>query len=654
MILKAIQGYNIELLQRPVQANIARELSFQKLEKDKMNFEIEKMMKLGVIEHAKHEHGEFISNIFSRPKKDGSVRVILNLTKLNEFVEYNKFKMDTLKTIVRMVKPNCFMATIDLKLAYYLVPICSEDKKLLRFIWNDKLLQYTVLPNGLSSAPRLFTKIMKPVLASLRQEGHLVSCYIDDIFILGDSYEDCLFSLEQTAKLLSNLGFVINNEKSMTIPASKVNVLGFYIDSVSMRVTLTEDKIDNVSDLCYNLLNSKVITIRFLAQVIGKIVSCFPAVRFGPLFFRNLEYEKVKGLKKRGGSYDGTITVTGNMTRLMRWWIHNLPYTFNDIVIGNPRLIIETDASFKGWGASCEGNSTGGAFIEKEILDMENINVLELKAIYFGIRAFQDKVIRAKHILVKTDNTTAVAYIRNMGGTKVGCNRIAQDIWKWCKSYGVWITATYIPGKENIIADAESRNINDRTEWMLDSRVFKFINKIWGPVDIDLFASRTNCQIPVYAAWKPDPFAIAIDAFTIDWGEYSFFAFPPFSMISSCLQKVEQDRASGIMICPVWPTQAWFPVIMTMLVEEPILLRKKSDLLKLPHKAELVHPLYPKMRMMGCKISGTHSQRRAFQQASSVYSWSHGDREHRSNTLHRSRDGLDFVIKGRLIRLHQT
>ena len=183
MILSAIRGYRIVFIDKPNQLFKPSVYPMAVLEKGKIDLEISKMLHLGVIEYTHSEEGEFVSNIFARPKKDGSVRVILNLTKLNDFVEYQKFKMDTFNTVVKMVKPYCYMATIDLKLAYYLIPVHNDDKKFLKFVWNNRLMQYTAIPNGLSSAPRLFTKIMKPVLAKLREKGHLVSCYIDDVYI---------------------------------------------------------------------------------------------------------------------------------------------------------------------------------------------------------------------------------------------------------------------------------------------------------------------------------------------------------------------------------------------------------------------------------------------------------------------------------------
>ena len=103
----------------------------------------------------------FISNIFIRPKKDSGFRMILNLKPLNKFVDYHHFKMDTFRTALKLIRPGCFRASVDLKYAYYSIPIAEEDRKLLMFQWKGKYYQFTCLPNGLSSAPRIFTKILK-------------------------------------------------------------------------------------------------------------------------------------------------------------------------------------------------------------------------------------------------------------------------------------------------------------------------------------------------------------------------------------------------------------------------------------------------------------------------------------------------------------
>ena len=81
--------------------------------------------------------------------------------------------MDSLNTILKLLDKDCFMASLDLKDAYYSMPIRKSDRKYLSFYWQDNLYQYTRLPNGLSRGPRKFTKIMKPALSTLHIRGTL-------------------------------------------------------------------------------------------------------------------------------------------------------------------------------------------------------------------------------------------------------------------------------------------------------------------------------------------------------------------------------------------------------------------------------------------------------------------------------------------------
>ena len=151
------------------------------------------------------------------------------------------------------------------------------------------------------------------------------------------------------------------------------------------------------------------------------------------------------------------------------------------------------------------------------------------------------------------------------------CNRLGKDIWEWCISRNLWISAAHIPGAQNITADFESRRANSPTEWMLDSTILtRALGQINFQPDIDLFASRLNAQFPRYVAFRPDPRAVAIDALTLNLSHYNFYAFPPFSVIASFLQKVQEDGATGICAIPDWPTQAWYPKAMHMCITPPI------------------------------------------------------------------------------------
>ena len=105
-------------------------------------------------------------------------------------------------------------------------------------------------------------------------------------------------------------------------------------------------------------------------------------------------------------------------------------------------------------------------------------------------------------MLVRLDNTTSVAYINSMGGTKsVDCNDMARSIWKWCIERDIWITAAHLPGKQNVEADERSRKFNDRTEWKLNKQEFEKLVDHFGLPEIDLFASRLNAQLDRYLSW---------------------------------------------------------------------------------------------------------------------------------------------------------
>ena len=134
------------------------------------------------------------------------------------------------------------LGTVDISDAYYSIPVDESQQKYLKFLFNGKLLKFTCLPQGLSCAPRCFTKVMKPVLATLRKRGYLNVGYIDDIYVQGDTYEEWLNNINDTVALLSRLGFIIHPEKSTRKPVQRIQFLGFTLDSVRMIVVPIQDK----------------------------------------------------------------------------------------------------------------------------------------------------------------------------------------------------------------------------------------------------------------------------------------------------------------------------------------------------------------------------------------------------------------------------
>ena len=649
-ILSSIRGVKIEFVAHPKQTLIPREYNFNRAEVVIIDKQIEKFLQTGVIETTSHCKGEYISNIFIRPKKDGSYRLILNLKNLNQFVQYHHFKMENLKSAITLMSPNCYMASIDLKDAYYSVSIDTNHRKYLRFIWRNQLFQFTCLPNGLSSAPRIFTKLMKPAYSTLRCQGFENVGYIDDTYLKGSTFHACETNVSSTVKLFTDLGFTLNMAKSVLIPSQSITFLGFVLNSAQMTVALTPSKAMKVKSKAVELLHNQSPTIRTVSEMIGLMVASFPGVMYGPLYYRQLEIEKVVTLKQNQGNFEASMILSDMARSDLHWWIENITDASNTAGRSNCQLIVYSDASLTGWGGVFNSITTGGQWTEDE--SQNHINYLEILACFLTLKAFCSQ-IKNCHVKTMIDNTTAVSYINSMGGRSLTCNQITRELWVWCASHGIWLSAAHIPGKENVLADKESRKKDSDTEWKLNPELFSRIATLWGPVSIDLFASRLNYQLKPFVSWRPDPEAMAIDAFSLDWRGLCFYAFPPFSLINRVLQKVEQDQSQGIIIVPMWTTQVWFPRLLHLLIDFPVTIPKGPTTLLLPFNREKAHPLQKKLTLLACKLSGIPSQQEAFRKKLPKSYCNPGERVHTNNIPSTSGNGCCFAVQGVLIHTKQ-
>lgn len=167
------------------------------------------------------------------------------------------------------------------------------------------------------------------------------------------------------------------------------------------------------------------------------------------------------------------------------------------------------------------------------------------------------------------------------------------------------LKASYIRSEDNHLADAESRLLPDDTEWELSFRAFELIKKELGAPEIDLFASHANAKCPIYISWKRDINSCAIDAFTVPWTNFFFYAFPPFSLILRCLQKIQNDNARGIMVVPLWPAQAWFPLFQRMMTTDYIILGPSAKLI-LSFSRE-AHALATNLSLVAAVLCGKRS-----------------------------------------------
>lgn len=652
VILNHIKSYKIEFSQKPVQNYVPFQYRFSKEENTFIEKQIKEFLSKEIIKNVEHEEGEFISNIFLRPKKDGSFRIILNLENLNENVVYKHFKMETFSHALSLITHNCWLASIDWKDAYYTLKIHPSSKKFLRFSFNNELYEFTCLPMGLSSGPRIFSKVVKPLFADLRKKGFMNSSYIDDSLLVGETYQECQNNVIQTTFHSIKAGFTVHPEKSVFVPCQVIEFLGFIIDTRKMKITLPERKKLKLVNACDIILKKNKCLIRELSQLLGNIVATFPAAQYGPLHYRTIEREKIVALKQNNDNYDSVMIVTDECKTEILWWKQNINNLFSDISHGSPQIILTSDASKTGWGGvnNTTGETASGFWNEKEA--KLHINFLELLAAWFTVKSLCKNVSNV-HILLRLDNSTAVSYLEKMGGRKKSLNKLSRILWQWAINHGVWFSATYLPGANNVQADKLSRlkiSKNDNTEWKLNSKIFKKLVKIWGKPDIDLFASRHNTQVKKFVAWKPDPMAFAINAFYLSWCDSLNYIFPPFSQIHKVLQKIDDDKAECIIIVPFWSTQAWFSKLLHMLIDCPIFLPRQKDTLTHPFRRETE---LPKTRLIGCRLSGKRYKHFDFLKTVKTSFCRHGNRPLLDSTTRTQENISTLHIRNTLIRIHR-
>ena len=230
-----------------------------------------------------------MSRLFTVPKSNGQRRPVINLRQLNKHVYNQKFRMESLGNIRSLLKPGGFMIKIDLQDAYMSVPVAPKSRSLLVFIFDGKIYRFKVMPFGLNSAPRIFTKLFKPILRLLRSQGMLLIIYLDNILLIAPTADLCLAQGKFLMKLLQGLGFLVNINKSVLTPTQSIIFLGFLIDSVNMTISLPEEKQLAIIQKANSLLGQNLVSIRNLCQFVGMCSVTRPALRQAPLFYRKIQ-----------------------------------------------------------------------------------------------------------------------------------------------------------------------------------------------------------------------------------------------------------------------------------------------------------------------------------------------------------------------------
>ena len=521
----------------------------------------------------------FYSRYFLVPKRGGSgIRPILDLRALNRYLRKYKFRMLTYASLLRLVRKEDWFTSIDLKDAYFHIPIYPPHRKYLRFAFRGICYEYRVLPFGLSLSPRVFVRCTEAAIAPLRQQGIRLATYLDDWLLLAQSEREARAHTCVLMRHLQELGFVINAEKSMLSPAQSIIFLGLSLDSVTFTACLSEERVKTFTAYLALFQPGKSVQFRLCLRLLGLMASAILVVRLGRLHMR--EFQLWVASRRLDPVRHGArrVLITTECARALRRW-RAPSFLTQGVPMGDvlSRKVVTTDASLTGWGGIHENQSVRGRWSVD--LQRSHINFLELSAVFLSLKHFLPSLM-GHHVLVKTDNTTTVSYINRQGGLRSRrLHTLARKLILWSDGRLLSLRATHVPGVLNTGADLLSRGSPVYGEWTLHPGVVRQIWARFGRATVDLFASRENAQCALFYSLRSVDAPLGVDALAHVWPHELLYAFPPLALIPPTLSRVREYGHTLILVAPLWPAMHWLAEIYRMLRARPWQLPPRRDLL---------------------------------------------------------------------------
>ena len=221
-----------------------------------------------------------------------------------------------------------------------------------------------------------------------------------------------------------------------------------------------------------------------------------------------------------------------------------------------------SDSSAVGWGAHMAKLPASGRWSAA-------MKDLELHAIWLGLQAFED-ILQDSNVAIMCDNVSAIAYLRNQGGTRSQqmCHMaIDTCTCEWAEKRSMTLIPRHLPGHLNVLADHLSRRDQIlKSEWSLNPAVAWHVFRVWGSPQVDLCVLKCNTKIATYMSPFPEP-----------------KTYPLTALITQTLKQVNlaQSRTDPhIPGKPLWPKQEWLPDLLRLSIGFTLVLPPTAKLLK--------------------------------------------------------------------------
>ena len=492
-------------------------------------------------------------------QSSGKKRLILDLRHVNQSIWKQKFKCEDWRVLLSYVSKGDFLFSFDLKSGYHHFDIFPDHQTFfgffLGFSGTVKYFCFTVLPFGLSSAPYIFTKCLRPLVKFWRFNGIKIVVFLDDGCGKGDSLQTAKGHSLFVQTSLSNAGFVANSIKSLWEPTQLLVWLGLNWDLVSGSISITDRRISNFIALIDKFLQSApYVTARDCASITGHIMSMSPVLG-------NLTRLKTRFLYKvidSRSTWDSRFNIGLHNDCLSEifFWKNNIVSLNSRTIVPYqaPFLLRFSDASNVACGAYLVGTEEVSHRMWSSSEAEKSSTWRELKAVHFALTSFKNSV-QGKSVKWHSDNQGAVRIV-DIGSPNAELHSIALDIFDFCRNFNVRFVSQWVPRELNTRADDISYII-DFDDWYTTQGFFAHLDHIWGPHTVDRFPNALNAHLPRFNSRFRVPGREAVDAFSVSWAAENNWLVPPVHCIIRVIQHLLVCSAFGTLVVPYWPSNAF-------------------------------------------------------------------------------------------------
>ena len=495
-------------------------------------------------------------------QSSGKRRLILDLRFVDQFILKQKVKFEDYKTALDLFQYGGYACSFDLKSGYHHVDIFPSHQRFLGFSWTfpdgrTRYFAYTVLPFGLSLAPYLFTKLVRPLVKYWRSRGLYCIVYLDDGFIMDSTLEKTQRASHLVYGDLVASGFVLNQEKSIWCPVQSIVWLGIVWNFEHGTIANTDARIGKIEERLSLILQKKLVSTRELASVTGSVISLSPV--FGNLSRIMSRHCQISIAASPG--WDFVSELDSYCVAELQFWLSSIKKfnSKNCFQSLSHNQIVYSDASGFACGAIILNNNTQichRPFTQEERAFSSTHR--ELIAIEYSLKAFGPILCNSK-VKWFTDSQSSVRIVE-VGSMQFSLHTLAITIFEFCIRNNIELSVQWIPRSLNQKADSVSKFM-DIDDWQITSEFFAFLEQCWGPHTIDCFANFYNTKIERFFSRFWNPGTAGVDAFFQSWQNENCLLVPPVTLVCETLKHMDRDSAVGTLVIPDWPSSAFWPLL---------------------------------------------------------------------------------------------